>query len=92
MSEIEFSISDKDIISIMQENHNAQIMNTVDKLIEYCRHKEKEFLADKSEHSGSEFLHQLASNGTLPPYLYLKIKECIDNPDAPYKININHNQ
>jgi len=73
----------------MKTRHGDSVIEIIDQIIRYCRYLDKEkakSFADKL--GGIDFLNQLLQQGNIKMILYLKIRECVENPTAPYKITI----
>ena len=67
-------INSDEIITLMKQSHSDDISNTLDQIIRYCRHVQKDYIEGNSEISGIHILTELLKQGSIKPDLCLNQK------------------
>jgi hypothetical protein len=79
----------KDIYKYHKINREARVIEMMDSMIKMLRYAEKDKMESyKPVVGGFDMLNQMLSDGTVKLDTYLKLKECIENPDAIYEIKM----
>jgi hypothetical protein len=62
------------------------VKDTVKDIIEYLRHKEKEYLNDKSDIGGVACLYRMVQDGDMKMDMMLQILPAIQDPYSEYTV------
>lgn len=85
---MDLEITTEDMMAIMKDGYREKAVDTLDQLIRYCRHVEKEYKEKDGEHSGLAMLGELLKQGAMKMDLYLKVREAVENYNTPYEITL----
>lgn len=81
-------INSDEIITLMKQSHSDDISNTLDQIIRYCRHVQKDYIEGNSEISGIHILTELLKQGSIKPDLFVKVMEVVERYKTPYEIKV----
>lgn len=85
---MELEFTQEELKALMKEAHEDKKAQAVHDMIKYCRHLEKEKVEGRVSLGGLNMLNEFLSQKIIPMSLYLPIRECVLNPDSPYKITL----
>lgn len=85
---MELEFTNEEIMALMKESHKERMVDTLDQLIRYCRHQEKEYKEGNGEISGVTFLTEMLTQGAMKMDLYLRVREAVENYTTPYEITL----
>ena len=85
---MEFEITTEEMMALTKESHKDRMVDTLDQLIKYCRHTEKEYREKDGKMSGIELLNELLTQGAMKMDLYLRVREVVENYETPYEITL----
>ena len=83
---MEFEITPKEMMALMEEDHKGRAVDALDQLIRYLRYTEKEYREKDGKHSGVEILNELLTQGVMKMDLCLNVREAVENYETPYEI------
>ena len=83
---MEINVTNEELISVMKVDVRNTVVDAMDQMIRYLRQRQKEYQAGSESVSGVTLLNEILMRGAISMSLYLKIRETLDNLDAPYEI------
>lgn len=78
--------TEEELLELVKQKFETQKMETFEKMIEYLRYKQKQYVEGESDISGVDVMGQMLSDGSIKLDMFLKIWPAVSNYKNPYKI------